>query len=113
MKLALDTNRYTDMQQGAPDAVEVLESAAEIILPFVVLAELRAGFSLGHRGRENERALHVFLAKPIVSVAYADEETIGHYATLYQQLRGQGTMIPQNDLWLAALVVQHKLVLYS
>jgi tRNA(fMet)-specific endonuclease VapC len=33
------------------------------------------------------------------------------YTDLLRQLRRQGTPIPTNDLWIAALVLQHDLVL--
>ncbi len=33
------------------------------------------------------------------------------YTDLFRQLRRQGTPIPTNDLWIAALVLQHDLVL--
>jgi tRNA(fMet)-specific endonuclease VapC len=42
---------------------------------------------------------------------FADEQTTYHYAAVYRQLRKQGTPIPTNDMWTAALVVQHNLVL--
>jgi predicted nucleic acid-binding protein len=32
---------------------------------------------------------------------------------VYRQLRKQGTPIPANDLWIAALVLQHSLMLYD
>ena len=32
---------------------------------------------------------------------------------LYRQLRAAGTPIPTNDIWIAALVVQHDLTLFS
>jgi tRNA(fMet)-specific endonuclease VapC len=32
---------------------------------------------------------------------------------LYRQLRAQGTPIPTNDLWIAALVVEHDLRLLT
>lgn len=35
------------------------------------------------------------------------------YAAVYRQLRRQGTPIPTNDLWIAALVLQHNLVLFA
>jgi tRNA(fMet)-specific endonuclease VapC len=76
-----------------------------------VLGELRAGFSLGKRGAENERMLRQFLMKPGVAVLFADDQTTHHYAALFRQLRRQGTPIPTNDLWTAALVLQHDLVL--
>ena len=36
-------------------------------------------------------------------------ETTHHYAYLYRQLRTAGSPIPTNDLWIAAIVVQHHL----
>jgi tRNA(fMet)-specific endonuclease VapC len=79
----------------------------------VVLAELRAGFAVGTAGRRNETALTRFLNSPRVDVQYADEQTTHHYAGIFAQLRRQGTPIPTNDIWIAALVVQHDLVLLT
>ncbi|MGB9031799.1 MAG: type II toxin-antitoxin system VapC family toxin [Acidobacteriaceae bacterium] len=111
LRLALDTNRYTDLVRGDPHVAQSVESADEVWLPFVVLAELRAGFSLGSKGAHNEAALRRFLFKPSVEVLYADEQTTHHYASVYRQLRLQGTPIPTNDMWIAALVLQHSLTL--
>ena len=55
--------------------------------------------------------LQRFLGSPRVSILLPDEQTTHHYAQLYQQLRKKGVAIPTNDLWIAALVVQHNLVL--
>ena len=111
MRLALDTNRYTDLCHGVGEVARLVESAEVVLLPFIVLAELRAGFSLGTRGSENERVLRRFLLKPSVAVLFADEQTVHHYVAVFRQLRRQGTPIPTNDLWTAALVLQHDLVL--
>lgn len=111
MRLALDTNSYTDLCRGLPRVVELVAEANDVLLPFVVVAELRAGFSLGRRGSENERVLRAFLSKPGVMPLFADDQTTHHYATLFRQLRRQGTPIPVNDLWIAALVLQHDLTL--
>ena len=81
--------------------------------PFVVLGELRAGFAHGRRTAENERLLQRFLLKNGVSVLYADDQTTHHYAAVFRQLRRQGTPIPTNDMWLAALVLQHNLLLHD
>jgi tRNA(fMet)-specific endonuclease VapC len=111
MKLALDTNRYTDVCRGDASVVEIVERADEVWLPFIVLGELRAGFAVGTQGPRNEAVLHRFLLKPGLGVLYADDQTTHHYATVYRQLRKQGTPIPTNDMWIAALVLQHSLVL--
>jgi tRNA(fMet)-specific endonuclease VapC len=113
MKLALDTSRYTDLCRGQVSVVETVELAQEVWLPFVVLGELRAGFAVGSQGPRNEAVLGRFLMKPGVSVLYADDQTTRHYAALYRQLRKQGTPIPTNDMWIAALVLQHSLVLFA
>lgn len=111
MRLALDTNRYTDLCRGDEDVVEIVETADEVWLPFIVLGELRAGFAVGSQGPRNEAVLRRFLLKPGVSVLYPDEQTTHHYANVYRQLRKQGTPIPTNDMWIAALVLQHSLTL--
>ena len=113
MRIALDTNRYVDLCKGLGATVALLAAADEVLVPFVVVAELRAGFAFGRRPAENERTLRRFLLKGGVSVLYPDDQTTHHYAALYRQLRRQGTPIPTNDIWIAALVLQHNLVLHA
>jgi tRNA(fMet)-specific endonuclease VapC len=111
--VALDTNRYVDLCKGVVETIALLEQADAIMLPFVVLGELRAGFAHGRRQAENERGLRRFLMKEDVRVLFADDQTTHHYASVFRQLRRQGTPIPTNDMWLAALVLQHNLVLHG
>lgn len=113
MRVALDTNAYVDLCRGVADTVALMEQADSVLLPFVVLGELRAGFAHGRRQVENERILRRFLLKGGVRVLFADDQTTHHYAAVFRQLRKQGTPIPTNDMWLAALVLQHTLVLHS
>ena len=94
MKLALDTNRYTDLCRGNHSVIETVERADEVWLPFVVLGELRAGLAVGSQGPRNEAVLRRFLLKPGVGVLYADEQTTHHYAAVYRQLRKQGLPFP-------------------
>jgi tRNA(fMet)-specific endonuclease VapC len=113
VKIALDTNRYTDLCRGDVSVVKIVERASEVWLPFIALGELRAGFAVGNQGPRNEAVLRRFLLKPGVGVVYADVQTTHHYANVYRQLRKQGTPIPTNDMWIAALVLQHSLVLFA
>ena len=111
MRLALDTNRYTDLCRGEASVIETVELADEVWLPFIVLGELRAGFAVGSQGPRNEAVLRRFLLKPGVGILYPGEQTTHHYANVYRQLRKQGTPIPTNDMWIAALALEHSLVL--
>jgi len=113
VRVAFDTNRYVDLCKGVVDTVTLLAQAELVFLPFIVLGELRAGFAQGHRQAENERMLRNFLMKDGVKVLFADDQTTHHYGALYRQLRKQGTPIPTNDMWVAALVLQHDLVLHA
>jgi tRNA(fMet)-specific endonuclease VapC len=113
MKIAVDTNRYRDFCTGSAAAVEHFARADVIFLPFVTLAELRAGFRCGTVARKNESVLIRFLGRPRVRVLFPDEETTHHYARIFAQLREQGTPIPTSDIWIASLVMQHDLLLYS
>jgi tRNA(fMet)-specific endonuclease VapC len=113
VRLALDTNRYSDLVRGDSSLALVIEQAKEIWLPFIVVGELRSGFAAGNRETNNEAVLRRFLLKPNVGILYPDDQTTHHYAKIYRQLRKQGTPIPANDMWIAALVLQHSLVLFT
>jgi tRNA(fMet)-specific endonuclease VapC len=113
MNVALDTNCYVDLCKGVRETVRLVEGAESVLLPSVVIAELRAGFALGRKSAENERVLRLFLIKPGVSVLFPDDQTTFHYASVFRQLRMQGTPIPTNDMWISALVLQHNLVLHA
>lgn len=113
VEIAIDTNRYRDFVDGVSAAVAVLRGAPKIYIPLVVAAELRAGFAAGRRGQENARTFEQFLHRPRVDLLLPTLETTRHYATLFQQLRSAGTPVPTNDLWIAALVLQFDIPLYS
>jgi tRNA(fMet)-specific endonuclease VapC len=113
VRIVIDTNRYRDFCDGADNAISVIRKSSEIYIPFIVVAELRAGFACGNKGPENEQILSKFLNKPRVRLLFADEGTTFIYANLFRQLRTQGVPIPTNDLWISALTVQHGLMLFS
>lgn len=96
-----------------PEAIDRIGRADWIGIPLIVIAELRAGFLGGSRSSANERRLTEFLSSERVEVLYPDDGTAHHYARIYQQLRKQGTPIPTNDLWIAALVLEHDVHLFD
>jgi len=113
VKLALDTNAYRLMMDADAGALDLVRSAERVLLPVPVLAELRFGFLNGTKGRENEAPLVRFLDRPRVEVLHCTEETTVRYAELKLQLKKQGTPIPINDVWIAALVLQHQATLFT
>lgn len=113
MRIAIDSNRYSDLCRGVPAVVEVIQSALEIYVPLIVLAEQRAGFAYGSARQKNERVLTRFMNNPGIFVLAPDEQTTFFYANVYAYLRKKGKPIPTNDLWIAALTIQHNLVLFD
>ncbi len=111
MKLMLDTNRYKDFCSGEVTVFSAIKKAETVVFPFIVIAELKAGFACGTKAKKNEAVLSRFLNEKYVQTIYANKETIFHYANLYKQLREQGTPIPTNDLWIAALTIQYNMIL--
>ena len=113
MNIALDTNAYSDFMRGDGERVQIVRAARSIAMPIIVLGELRTGFAAGDGESANAANLQRFLASPRVSALLPDEQTTHHYAQLHLQLRNKGARIPTNDLWIAAMAVQHDLVLCS
>lgn len=113
MNVLIDTNAYTDFMRGQSSRVQIFRTAERLHLPLIVLAELRAGFAAGRQESSNSANLDRFLNSPRVSILSPDEQTTHHYAQIYLQLRLKSTPIPTNDLWIAALAVQHHMVLCS
>ena len=112
-RIALDTNRITDLFRGDLDLAEQLGTAEEVWIPLFALGEIKAGFLGGTQQRRNEGLLSRLLAKPTVGVLLPGRETAEHYARIFVQLKRAGTPVPDNDLWIAALVLEHDLVLIT
>jgi tRNA(fMet)-specific endonuclease VapC len=113
VRVALDTNRLTDLFQGDAALAERLGECDEVWLPLIVLAEIQAGFYGGSQQPQNEHLLRSFLIRPTVGILLPARETAEFYARLFVQLKRAGTPIPDNDLWIGALALQHDLVLIT
>ncbi len=110
VKVALDTNRLTDLFRGDARLAERLAVCEEVWIPLIVLAEIKAGYYGSTQQARNETLLQQLLAKTTVAVLIPDRETAEHYARLFIQLKRAGTPIPDNDLWIAALVLELDLI---
>ena len=113
MRVALDTNRLTDLFQGDAELADRLGECDEVFIPLIVLAEIKAGFYGGSQQHRNENLLQRLLAKRTVGILVPARETAEHYARLFVQLKRAGTPVPDNDLWIAALVLEHDLLLIT
>jgi predicted nucleic acid-binding protein len=113
MKLLLDTNRLSDALAEDDDVLDTLEVAESIAVPVIALGEIRAGFLGGRRPADNETRLQWFLSQDGISTLGIEPPVSHRYAEIHKSLRARGKPIPTNDLWIAALAIEHSLVVYT
>jgi len=102
----LDTNALSAWADGLPSARPHLASASRLFVPVIVLGEYQYGKRQSHHRVRYEEWLVRFL--PFAEILSVTAETVGHYADLRLHLKGKGSAIPANDLWIAALVQQYR-----
>lgn len=113
MRVAVDTNRLTDLFKGDAALASLLNTCEEVWIPLTVLGEIKAGFYGGSEARRNEILMQRLMAKRTVGVLLPGRETAEHYARLFVQLQRAGAPVPDNDLWIAALALEYDLVLIT
>ncbi len=113
VRVAIDTSRLTGLLRGDAGLAERPSVCEGVAVPLIVLGEMKAGFQGGSQRRRNVVLLQRFLAKATASVLPPGRETAEHYARLFVQLKRAGTPVPDNDLWIAALALEHDLTLIT
>lgn len=109
--MIVDTNALSAFVDGDASVGEILRAAARAAIPVIVLGEFRFGI-MGSRHRATyERWLTEHL--PLFETVNVTAETAASYATLRAALKRAGTPIPANDMWIAALAVEHGLPVLS
>ena len=111
--ILLDTSAYSALFRGNDQVREILQEVVEVAFNPVVLGELMSGFSGGRFEEKNHQLLKDFMLTPRVRVYPVDVNTSERYASIWSYLRGQGTPIPTNDLWIAASAMQHGLTVLT
>jgi tRNA(fMet)-specific endonuclease VapC len=109
-EVMLDTNIVSaaiDQESG------VLSSLVGVsaIVPTIVLGELYYGVYASSRIESNLQRMETLLAG--FEILPCDEDTARHYGIIRAQLKRKGRPIPENDVWIAALALQHNLLLIT
>lgn len=113
MKYLLDTNVYSAFNRGDTRLRNIFVSTNELLLPLIVVGELRAGFAAGNKPEQNEKLLQQFLDSPAVSTVTISDQTTRQFAKIYKELKQAGRLIGTNDLWIAALALEHNITLVT
>ncbi len=113
MDFLLDTSAYSEFNRGNHLLKKWFRGENNIIVPVIVIGELRAGFASGTKPRENEALLQRFLDSPNVTTITLTDTTTKLFAQVYGKLRQKGRPIGVNDMWIAALALEHNLTLLT
>ncbi|MEE9372542.1 MAG: PIN domain-containing protein [Saprospiraceae bacterium] len=62
---------------------------------------------LGNKYSENMTVFGGVFSMKKLEVVYPDMYTTDLYSKIFKQLRNKGNPIPSNDIWIAALTIQH------
>lgn len=107
----LDTNIVIRLFARDP-AIELrLDANSSVLLPIFVLGELYYGARKSARFQENVRKIDEFASR--VEILYGDIDTARQFGAIKNELRLKGRMIPECDLWIAAIARQHDVTLAS
>ena len=113
MSFTLDTSAYSAFNRGDKRLRKWFHPDNEIIVPTIVIGELRAGFAAGSKRKENEGLLQKFLDSPNVNVVTVTDTTTEIYAEIYLGLRKKGKPIGTNDMWIASMALEKDNVLLT
>ena len=110
-RFLLDTNIVIALFAGEDAVLKPLADAAEVFLPSIVLGELYYGAHKSGRVEANVRRVDELAGRG--AVLACDAETGRHYGEVKTLLRAKGRPLPENDIWVAAVALQHGLVLVT
>jgi tRNA(fMet)-specific endonuclease VapC len=110
-EILLDTNALIALTRDEAGVLEVVAPFEVVSLTVFTLGELQYGVSKSARPEDNRRRLAVMLES--FRLVMPDQTSAVVYGDLFHQLKRKGRPIPTNDVWIAALALQHSLPLLT
>ena len=110
-KYFLDTNIVIGMFAEDKVIQEKIENTEKLFLASPVVGELYYGARKSNRSMENLTRVNRLTQRfPLYS---CNLETAKWFGIIKDQLRQRGHLIPDNDIWIAAIALQHDLILVT
>ncbi|MGL5080833.1 MAG: type II toxin-antitoxin system VapC family toxin [Microcoleaceae cyanobacterium] len=107
----LDTNIIIALFADEAIVKNNLAQANEVFIPSFVIGELYYGARKSGRVQANLARVDELVASSMI--LGCDAETARQYGEVKNELRLKGRPLPENDVWIAALVLQHDLILVT
>jgi tRNA(fMet)-specific endonuclease VapC len=107
----LDTNIIIALFKSEASIINNLVQANEVFVPSIAIGELHYGARKSGRSQKNLDRIDEFVANN--TVIECDANTARQYGDVKNRLRIKGRPLPENDVWIAALALQHNLTLVT
>ncbi|GAP97813.1 VapC toxin protein [Leptolyngbya sp. NIES-2104] len=107
----LDTNIIIALFANEESVRSRFEQADEVFISSIAIGELCYGARKSTRTTENLERIDEFVAENVV--LHCDIETAQYYGDIKNVLRLKGRPLPENDIWIAAIALQHNLILVT
>src|SRR4051794_12433507 len=107
----LDTNIVIALFAQDRNLTDHFTTGMVFSVPSIVIGELYFGAYKSNRAVANIARIDRFRAR--TTILGADGATAQHYGLIKHALRLKGRPIPENDIWIAALAIQHQLTLIT
>ncbi|RIK64250.1 MAG: hypothetical protein DCC65_14635 [Planctomycetota bacterium] len=107
--IALDTSEAIAVLNNTGGAGDRIARHHPVFLPVPVLGKLLFGAEKSSRARENREKVHALLAN--CTVLPVTKDTAAVYARVRLRLKQSGGPIPENDVWIAAVCIEHDIPL--
>jgi len=110
-RFLLDTNIIIGLLKRETSILAAVATAAELFIPVIAWGELYFGAARSSRPDANRAVLDQFTEGRIVLMC--DLGAAREYGRLKNELKAQGTPLPENDMWIAAIALRYGLTVAS
>lgn len=107
----LDTNIVIALFGKDQNVIKNLKKVNELFILGIVLGELYYGAFKSRKVKENLARIDEFAATS--AIIGCDADTSRYYGQIKNAIRLKGHPIPENDLWIAAIAVEHDFFLVT
>ena len=102
--ILLDTSAIIAHMRGRIDILALTTPAEPLFVPLVALGELYKGVEKSARSIQNRQCVDDFLQ--LAALLFPDSGTAEIYARAAVKMEACGQVIPENDLWIAAVALE-------
>jgi len=109
--ILLDTNNTIDVLKNDEATIKKLAIYNKVFYPIIAIAEL---IYVAYNAQNTTKKLSEIEKIKTKGISlYVDDATTYEYGKIKSKLKQNSTPIPENDIWIAAIALQHQLPVFT